>query len=469
MVSKFGKYDYEAIRRHCWEKNQCFTDYEFLELCSTDKLEIRKKVRWMRPIDIEERPKFTVDGATRGDVGQGGLGDCWAISAMASLSGRPDLLKVVIPDLYQQVLYGSKYCGILRFRFYHFGSWTEVVIDDILPFKENGALIFAHNPEARRPGGTREWWLSLLEKAYAKLEGGYENLKGGLPAVALTAFTGGFCEDIYLTAARNDREVRRQILSKMKVIMNSGGLICLGTENKDDRDVRKNGLVNGHAYSVTKIFDVKGLRTLIRIRNPWGKTDWTGNVLNRYSDWQRAPQYLMREIGYRDGKDADPNDGEFVMSIDDMVNEFMLITLCTRRQTLLDSGWKIKQHRSMWVAGSTDGGNRDNKSFAFNPQLSFSINTTSKVRIDLEQKVKDKQCHSIGLYVFKDKGHKKKNGKIQKFVCPPTIKSEYFTDLRSINISDTLQKGDYVVVPCTYDPHIQAKFLLTISVQQQSV
>ena len=255
----------------------------------------------------------------------------------------------------------------------------------------------------------------------------------------------------------------------MKVVMNSGGLICLGTEIKGDRDVRKNGLVNGHAYSVTKIFDVKGLRTLIRIRNPWGKTDWTGNVLNRYSDWQRAPQYLMREIGYRDGKDADPNDGEFVMSIDDMVNEFALITLCTPRQALLDAGWKIKQHRSMWVAGSTDGGDINNTSFASNPQLSFTINTTSKVRIDLEQKVKDKQCHSIGLYVFKDKGHKKKNGKIQKFLCPPTIKSEYFTDLRSVNISSTLQKGDYVVVPCTYSPHVQAKFLLTIGVQQQRV
>ena len=51
---------------------------------------------------------------------------------------------------------------------------------------------------ARSAGG--EAWLVLLEKAYAKMMGGYLDLEGGSPAAALRHLT-GFPVDSYETAS----------------------------------------------------------------------------------------------------------------------------------------------------------------------------------------------------------------------------------------------------------------------------
>ena len=69
---------------------------------------------WKRPGDICDSPHLYVDGATRHDINQGQLGNCWLLAAFSCLSDQRSKLETVLPPGQSFV---TDYAGIFLFRF----------------------------------------------------------------------------------------------------------------------------------------------------------------------------------------------------------------------------------------------------------------------------------------------------------------------------------------------------------------
>ncbi len=58
--------------------------------------------------------------------------------------------------------FDKDYAGIFHFRFWMYGDWYDVVIDDFLPYSDNlNQLVFCHN--VKQPN---EFWPALLVKFF---------------------------------------------------------------------------------------------------------------------------------------------------------------------------------------------------------------------------------------------------------------------------------------------------------------
>jgi len=87
------------LRQQCVSSGKLFEDPEFP---ATDKSlfysrqTTYKPYKWLRPFEICENPRFFVEGFSRFDARQGELGDCWFLSAAASLTLNPKLFSRVV-------------------------------------------------------------------------------------------------------------------------------------------------------------------------------------------------------------------------------------------------------------------------------------------------------------------------------------------------------------------------------------
>ena len=148
-------------------------------------------VEWKRPHEIfqgEGPPMMMKDGFSPGDVKQGELGDCWLLGAFLCLATNPELLKNLI---YHD---GIEY-GYSVFRFFKNGEWQFVVIDTRIPYSPS-----TKEPLYARCVDPQEFWVPLIEKAYAKLHKKYEYLNGGKMGEGMVDISGGVSEKYNLKA-----------------------------------------------------------------------------------------------------------------------------------------------------------------------------------------------------------------------------------------------------------------------------
>jgi hypothetical protein len=92
----------------------------------------------------------------------------------------------------------------------------------------------------------------VIEKAYAKLYGGYNMIKGGKCHLAMSELTGGFPTEIILKEyERNLNGAWNQLISAF----NNQYLLAAGSPGGRGKDTTssKRGIVQGHAYSIVEV------------------------------------------------------------------------------------------------------------------------------------------------------------------------------------------------------------------------
>ncbi|KAJ8883844.1 hypothetical protein PR048_015699 [Dryococelus australis] len=196
------------------------------------------------------------------------------------------------------------------------------------------------------------------------LYGSYEALDGGSMCEAMVDFTGGVSEHYDLVGMRQDLLLHVLLTAHHRSSM----MGCAIAAAADDMEaVTKDGLVKGHAYSVTKVkvVEFKSRRTegkavLVRLRNPWGKIEWKGPWSDQSPEWRYVSEEEKHECGL-----VFDNDGEFWMSLEYLHKWFTELELCslsydclaTRMGRKVDENhWSMSTYEGSWVKKLTAGG-----------------------------------------------------------------------------------------------------------------
>ena len=145
--------------------------------------------------------------------------------------------------------------GLYRFRFFNL-DWFDVIIDDVT------AKGYAAQP------AKNEYWVPLIEKAYAKFYGSYLSLDGGQCINGLHNLTGGLTiglskeNDYWSTDGANGFDLFEFMMKNQENAIYCSGNFETPPENEaKDIDgkvetVDKHGLVAPHAYSFLQLAKV---------------------------------------------------------------------------------------------------------------------------------------------------------------------------------------------------------------------
>ncbi|XP_026537625.1 calpain-14 [Notechis scutatus] len=477
--NKLSQQNYHSLLAECLKKGCLFEDLTFpadVRSIGTGPLlqKLPQKIQWKRPHELHKNPIFYSTNKKRLALCQGLIENCWFLAAVEALTFHEDILFNVVPQ--NQSFERKKYAGIFHFKVWHFGEWVDVVVDDRLPVNEAGQLVFLSSVYKNL------FWGALLEKAYAKICGSYEDLQIGQVSEALVDFTGGVNRTIKLTDAPPDLW---DILTRATY---SSSLMGCQTHAGPTR-VLENGLVSGHAYAVTGIRKVTckhGPENLIRLRNPWGKVEWKGD----WSDSSRKWELLSPKEKILLRRNSD--DGEFWMSLEDLKIHFVDLMICKLTPDLMSQEdgkkWMCSVQFGKWIKGSTAGGRLKNfrGSFWMNPQYLLKVlpgNGSKRslyscsVLVSLIQKHSGKHRNRvphlhIGLSLYKvDQESCNNNKKLPPsfFIWNAPLGQSLFVNDREVTQDFRLPPGTYVVVPSTLEPHQESEFILRIFSRKHSL
>ncbi|QQP57097.1 Calpain 8, partial [Caligus rogercresseyi] len=274
------------------------------------------------------------------------------------------------------------------------------VVDDRLPVRRDEPLYLKSN-------STLEFWPSLLEKAYAKAKGSYEQLNHWAPLMAALSSRVGF--------RNGGRAGCRQAIFDVLRALRVGNIVLASPPPKTREDklrlaeASELGLQVKHIYRVTQVANLGQERQLIRVKDcsKSSVSIWIGAWHPKDARWSSIPEEIRREL------DSETfHDGGFWMAYGDFLKYFKVkkATFCVQK-TLdichigngIDSSASF---RGRWEIDHNAGGvlKGDFRNYAHNPQCFIQLD-------DPDYRDPLSRCSAIISLMQKRKDHCRAKGK----------------------------------------------------------
>ena len=212
----------------------------------------------------------------------------------------------------------------------------QVIVDDRIPCKKSGEPAYGHNADRD------EYWVAILEKAYAKLHGSYARIDGehgGNIRDALVDLTGGVPELFFFHNKQHDIRSAKLFDTLMGYRKQGHLLGCGWVATGKPHPGASLGIVKDHAYAILDIRLVEGNR-LLQLRNPYGTGEWSGA-------WGAGSEVWTPSVAAKLGwvAEKNKNNGIFWIMFDDWVRAFNILHIV---KLLPSPKWKKLTRKGSW-------------------------------------------------------------------------------------------------------------------------
>lgn len=317
--------------------------------------------KWLRPTELCDNPEM-IYAISSFSIKQTIVSDCSFLASLAiSAAYERNFKKSLITSIiYPQNRAGKpvinpsgKYMIKLRIN----GISRKVIIDDTLPVGKNGELLCSYS------NNRNEMWVSLIEKAYLKVMGGYD-FPGSNSSIDLHALTGWIPERMSIKRTDPAFNESMHFDRLMNGLRRGDCLITMATGPMSESDADRAGLVSTHAYALLDIREIQGHR-LLQLKNPWSHLRWKGKFSELDStNW--TPE-LQRALNYDRKSALQFDNGVFWINWESAMQFFDVVYM----------NWNPKLFKYRYALHSTwkalEGPKKDVYNMGDNPQYKLEL------------------------------------------------------------------------------------------------